>query len=290
MERERVRTIVLASDFLHAKDSSVFKDYYHEKGIKVYIKHLSTDSIIKHIERYKYNSEFDGVFMYSSFTLNRLSKEKCLHPFPEEMKEHPLSYRSPSNDWVVLGLDPYILQMADSGEVINTYNELTFGNKWKPVLNDEELASFQASVIHQFGRKGFNKSFPWLKKMNDQMTWQLNDSVALSDFTLTRYTKLNDSNKFTIPNQNRGGAFYDGIGIAPIVQSKHYLAISDLALFYMNSHFNQRLNYFIHAFPFETPRGHSSYSYQNSYPLFFRCSPNECVIHYRELEKFVKKL
>lgn len=283
--------LILASDFLDASDSLIFRDYEKSSGIRVRIVHLSSDSIIRHFEQYGYNSQFDGVFLNSSYTLNRLSKKEILHPLSDKIKEQPVAIRSPKNDWIVLSYDPYILQQADSGTVIQTYNELTYGARWARILTSDEQAAFEASVLHQFGRSGRAKSFTWLQSMNEQMNTSNPDSSGIAGFALNRFSKIDLATKrYTIPNQVRGGAFYDGLGIAALRHSSNYTVINELIEFYLNPHYNQKLAGRMQAFPIESPKGRSDFSWQNEYPIFFRCSPNQCVRQYRDLERVRMKL
>ena len=288
---ESVATLVLASDFLTANDTLIFRDFEKEHQLRVRIRHMSTDSIISHFRAYGYNSSFDGVLLYSTYNLHRLSKAEVLHVLPEFVREQPAAIRAPKNDWLVVGFDPYVLEQADSGAVIQTYNELTYGSKWTSVLNHEERAAFEASVLHQFGRSGRYKSFTWLSSMYTQMNGSTSDSVTHADFTLNRFSKMQDTkHRFTIPNQVRGGVFYDGIGIGAIRHSAHYSTVCDLIAFYLNPHYNQKLNGRLHLFPIASPNNHSDFDYQNDYPILFRCSPNQCVRHYRDLERMWLKL
>src|SRR5690606_35487537 len=198
--------------------------------------------------------------------------------------------RSPKNDWIVLSFDPYVLQQADSGAVISTYNELTYGPKWDPVLTGDEQAAFEASVLHQFGRSGRVKSYTWLESMYRQMDGTVNDSLGHSGFKLNRFSKLQlETQRFTVPNQVRGGTFYDGIGIGALRHSRNYTIVSELITYYLNPHYNQKLAGRLQTFPIESPKGRADISWQNDYPIFFRCSPNQCVRHYRDLERVRKK-
>ncbi len=283
--------IILASDFLHPKDSILFENFTKQQHIKVKIKHLSTDSILSHFAYYGYNSKFDGVLMYSSYTLNKLSKAHILQPLSIELENVPKGSRSPYNDWMVFGFDPYVLDFGKGQTKLYTYNELTHNFKWEPVLTKEQTAAFFASVIHQFGRNNIHKSMNWLRTMNDHMHWAPNDTLPKANFTLSRHSKARQSkHHFITPNQARLGTFYDGIGIASIKHSRKYVEITQLQQYVLNSYNNQVMTGKLGIFPLEDPKSHSDYKFHNNYPAFFRCTPYEASKEYRDMEKIMNKL
>ena len=285
--------LVLASDFLYAKDSSLFANFEKQSNIKVKIKHLSADSILSHYKLNTYNSKFDGVLMYSSYTLNRFSKAKLLHPLPNRITDIPNGAKSPKDDWFVFGIDPYVFDFGKNEISANTYNELTTNLKWKPTLTKDESAAFFASVIHQFGRSNLPKSMNWLRSMQDHSVWttNVNDTVQSANFTLSRHSKVyNKKTNFIIPNQGRLGAFYDGIGIAIVKHSAKYTEISVLMNYLLNPHFNQAITGKLFVFPYENPKSRSDFKFQNDYPTFFRCAPKEAAEEYRDMERILNKL
>lgn len=284
--------IVLASDFLYAKDSTLFVNFEKQQNIKVKIKHLTTDSIIAHFNEYRYNSQFDGVLLYSSYTLNKLSKEKVLHPLSDKLQDAPQGAKSPNNDWMVFGLDPYVIDFGRGATKDIAYNELTHDVKWEPVLSKEESAAFYASVLHQFGRSKLYKSMKWLQEMKDHMHWSaISDTLPRATFTLTRFSKAQkEYHNFILPTQGRIGVFYDGIGIASIQHSPKYAEITELQLYLIQGFNNQAITGKLFVFPIENPKSHSDFSFQNDYPSFFRCTPNEASKEYRDMERILRKL
>lgn len=285
-------TVTLASDFLYAKDSLLFANFEKQQNIKIKIKHLSADSILAHYKHYKYNSQFDGVLLYSTYTLNRLSQAKVLHPLSKELEDAPQGAKSPNNDWLAFGLDPYVIDFGKHETKNIAYNELTHDVKWDPVLTKEESAAFFASVLHQFGRNNMHKSLKWLQEMKNQMYWSpMNDTLPKANFTLTRFSKAQKKyHHFILPTQGRIGVFYDGVGIASVRHSKKYASITQLQSYLLQSFNNQAITGKLFLFPINNPNGHSDFKFQNDYPTFFRCTPNETAKEYRDLERVLRKL
>ena len=291
VQESKKGSLIIASDFLSSKDSTVFRNFEKSTKINVYIKHLSTDSIIKHLKHFGYNSKFDGVLLFSSYSMNRLSNLDFLNDLPAQFSEQPIALRSPKNDWICVGFDPYVIDFGDSTTEKISYNELTYEKRWKTELSKEQSAAFYASVLHQFGRKQLAKSMTWLQAMKNHELSSQNDSLSIANFTLNRHSiaKTKKSN-FIIPNQEKIGVFYDGIGIGIITHSRKYTELERLINYLMIRHNNQEIMAKLNLFPAENPDNRSAHGYQNEYPKLFRCSPNKCVREYRDLERVLMKL
>lgn len=291
VQESKKGSLIIASDFLTNSDSLVFKNFEKRSKIKVYIKHLSTDSIIAHIKHFGYNSKFDGVLLFSSYGMNRLSTLNFLNDLPTQFSEQPIALRSPKNDWICVGLDPYVIDFGDSVTEKISYNELTYGKRWKPALSKEQSSAFYASVFHQFGRKQMAKSKTWLQAMKNHEISSINDSLSTANFTLNRHSLAKaEKNNFILPNQEKSGVFYDGIGIGILTHSRKYAELEQLISYLMIRHNNQNVMAKLNLFPAENPDNRSVYDYQNKYPKLFRCSPNKCVREYRDLERVLMKL
>ena len=285
-------TVVLASDFLYAKDSVLFANFEKQQKVKVKIKHLSADSILAHFKDYQYNSQFDGVLLYSTYTLNKLSNAQVLHPLSKKLLDAPQGAKSPNNDWFVFGIDPYVIDFGRGKTKQFAYNELTHDVKWEPVLTKEESTAFYASVLHQFGRSNMHKSMQWLQEMKDHMySSKIADTLPKAAFTLTRFSKAQkEYHHIILPTQGRIGVFYDGVGIASVRHSKKYVAITKLQSYLLNSFNNQAITGKLFLFPIQNPNGHSDFKFQNDYPTFFRGTPRQTTKEYRDMERVLRKL
>jgi len=283
--------VIIASDFLSSNDSLIFKNFEKSNKTKVHIKHLSTDSIISHVKQFGYNTQFDGVLLFSSYSMNRLSNLNFLNELPDQLSHQPKAIRAPYNKWICIGFDPYVIDFKDSIIENVSYHELTYGHRWKSELTKEQSAAFYASVLHQFGRKQLAKSMTWLKEYKNHEISTENDSLKIANFTLNRYSivKKKDGN-FIIPNQDKTGAFFDGIGIGMLTHTSKYTELERLISYLLLRQNNQGIMAKLDLFPLENPANRSAYSYQNKYPKLCRCTPNKCVSEYREMEKILKNL
>jgi len=291
VKEAKLNSIIIASDFLSSKDSLVFKNFEKRNKIKVYIKHLDSDSIIAHIKQYGYNATFDAVLLKSSYSLNRLSNLGFLNDLPQQFSIKPVAIRSPKNNWISIGFDPYVIDFGDSLVENVSYNELTHSKRWKPQLSEDESMAFYAGVLHKFGRKQMAKSKSWLLKLKQHEVSVANDSLKLSNFSLNRFSKSKEvGNNYLFPNQENGGVFYDAIGIGIIAHSRKYSEAERLINYVLIRYNNQAIAAKLNLFPVENPDNRSLFTYQNEYPRLGPCSPNKCVREYRDLEKVMMKL
>ena len=283
--------LVIASDFLTEKDTNLFVDFTKKNNVQIKIMEGSSDSILALSKQLTYNTPFDAVLLKSTYTLNKFSEAKVLQPLLSTYNESLIQDRSPRNDWVVFGYDLFILDHGDTTIEISTYNELTFGKKWLQSMKSKtDYAAFYSSVLFQFGPRRRNKAIEWLNEFHAQMMTENLDSISPAAYSLNRYSiaKTNKHN-IKIPNQVRGGTFYDGWGLGIIYQSKNYAILEKLMHHISNPHFNQTINARLHMYPCEDPKGTSDFEYQNDYPLLYRCNPNQMVRQYRDLDKIFKK-
>lgn len=287
---KKSKQLYIASDFLYSEDSVFFANFKKKEEIKVVILPMSADSIISHYRQFRYNSKFDMVLIKSTYSMDLLSKANVLHPIPEKYIGDETGFVSPDSDWIILGIDPYVVGGQDFGRGFQ-YNELTYGKKWKKELNQEEMASFQASVLFQFGRKNLSKSLNWLEKIEYQ-SMDKSDTLEVAPYFLSRLSKVKGTdNTYVYPNQTRKfGAFYDGIGAGVVRHSSKYTEALFFIEYYSNIVHNQKLCNKLNVLPVQNPKGLSSFPYQNEYPLLFRCTPEKAVPLFRDLKRIRSRI
>lgn len=290
LKSTKPKRIYIASDFLTRSDSTLFNDFSREENIKVVILPLSVDSIVAHYKQYNYNSKFDLVLLKTTQGINILSKKEVLHPISSSHLWEDKGFVSPNLDWITIGLDPYV---AAGLKEIRTfqYNEFTYGLKWRKVLEDDEMISFESSVMYQFGRSHLNKSVSWLKKITSQVA-SPTDTLEQAPFYLTRLSKLKEGKEnYVYPNQIiKYGVFYDGISLGVIRHSAKYTAAMSFIQLYTKDLYNQKLCGRLHLLPVLNPEGKSPYAYQNKYPILFRCSPRKAVPNFRDLKRIQNRI
>lgn len=284
-------TLRIASTFLNEKDSLFFESFAKSEKIAIQIIPLTLDSIRKDLQNDPYNNGFDVVFFNSSFELHSISKRNLFQEIPDLFKDFNPQLKSSKNDWITIGLDPYILSAGDSNNVIYTYNDLIYGNHWEQHLNFNDRAAFYASILRQFGKGNRSKAINWIQKMQEKTEKSYSDSLSFSTYYLDKHSNSkNYKHKIIIPHQTKSGAFYDIIGIGIPKQSAEYATVLHLLEFYNHPTHNQRLNAKLNTFPIENPDKMSEFEYQNEYPLLFRCSPLQATQQYNDLLKISSRL
>lgn len=285
LKSTKPKRIYIASNFLTRSDSTLFNDFSRKENIKVVILPMTVDSIKAHYKQYQYNSKFDLVLLKTTQGIDDLSKKKVLHPIVPSHQWENKNFVSPNSDWVTIGLDPYIVAGLKEIRAFQ-YNELTYGLKWNKTLEEDEMASFESSVMFQFGRNHLNKSVHWLKKLNSQNT-SPTDTSEHASFYLTRLSKVKEGKtNYVYPNQIlKYGAFYDGIALGIVRHSSKYTAALSFIELYSSALYNQKLCGRLHLLPVIDPIGTSPYAYQNKYPILFRCSPQKAVSNFRDLKR-----
>lgn len=282
--------LYIASDFLNPEDSVFFHDFRKKEQIKVVILPMSTDSIVSHYHHFRYNSQFDMVLMKSVYSLDVLSKKEVLHTIDETHLLENKGLAAPDSDWIVLGIDPYVIGGLTEERGFQ-YNELTYGSKWKNELDELEFANFQAAVMFQFGRKNMKKSLAWLKKI-EAHTLNSDDTITVVPYFLSRLSKVRSQGEpYVYPSQSQKfGAFYDGIGTGIVRHSSKHSAALSLIKYYSNIVYNQKLCNRLNVLPVQDPKELSLFSYQNNYPILFRCTPRNAVSLFRDLERIRKRI
>jgi hypothetical protein len=286
--------LIIASDFLETKDSSLFKNFSELKKIKITIKHLTTDSILSHFKKFNYTTKFDAVLLKSSYSLHQLSNAGVLHELPQKVHietKIDLKNVSSKNNWLAIGYDPYVLDFGDSLAVSMNYSELIKTKKWNPVLEKNEVIPFYSSLIEFYGRKKRNKAFEFISEMDVYRKWSKKDSLKLALYTLNKFSISHKTiNQYSFPNQNGSGVFYDCIGFGIISHSSHFIECTTLINYLVRQQNNQAFTGNISVFPLINPNGRADYSYQNNYPKLANCPPREVAKQFRNVHRILKKI
>ena len=103
------RKLVLASDFLEAKDTVLFKRFSKKTGIRLKILNLNASQIAQKLKKEGYNSSIDLVFVKSLNSVKTLDKTKFQELDANFLREKTPSLKAFKNaTWLVAGLDPFV--------------------------------------------------------------------------------------------------------------------------------------------------------------------------------------
>ena len=227
------QTLTIASDYLYASDSSLFKDFSRKTNIKVKIIHLHADSISKKIFQNPLNVDFDMLMLSDIVTLNNIKNKNLLQKFSDE------DDISNSNGYILLtGVDPivYCSNRKVSGDS-TSYLDLSSAF-WYPKLDEVNLSELY-NCIKQNQQWSSRESALWIHQAElKKMIYPINDSLAprinalgfLSQFK--RKSPLPDSlnvfQYFLFPDQLKSGLLYKFYGAGIVYQSSNFNAAKQL--------------------------------------------------------------
>ncbi len=125
------KEIIIASDFLCPKDTSLFYAFTKENGIHIKIVHLTADSIKKKLYKNHFNSKIDLVFVNSLNSVKELNSISFHRISESTRKENMSKFRAfKNNTWFAVGLDPFgFSYVVDSLNTPKIYSDLN--NKYK---------------------------------------------------------------------------------------------------------------------------------------------------------------
>ncbi|MFM7681564.1 MAG: hypothetical protein ACKO7P_02330 [Bacteroidota bacterium] len=259
--------LVIASNFLQAKDTIHYKGFEKRTGINIKILNLSADSIQKILKSKGYNSKIDLVF------LNSLSAVKDLetgffHRFKYNVAKKGLSFYKPilENKWLVAGIDPFVFSyFQDSIERPTNYNQLTKGFLWA-TPNEDNLNVFLAHIKYNLRKNGFRE---WEQnfKQNQVIYDEGTDSLASIQFLFSKESdiksdpRLNKQKRRVIsyPTGNPDCPFADRYCIALVDQSLNFYNAERLIKYI---HFYGRIpaSFMIKPFPKKDKEGNCYFS------------------------------
>ncbi len=149
------RKLVLASDFLEAKDTVLFKRFSKKTGIRLKILNLNASQIAQKLKKEGYNSSIDLVFVKSLNSVKILDKTKFQKIDANFLREKTPSLKAFKNaTWLVAGLDPFVfLYDPNFYTGKKNYRDLSKNFTWASPQSIEELAVIGAHNSILFKKK-----------------------------------------------------------------------------------------------------------------------------------------
>ena len=225
--------LVIASNFLKAKDTIYYKGFEKRTGINIKILNLSADSIQKILKLKGYNAKIDLVFLNSLRDVKSI-QTGSFHKIQLNYAKKQLSFYKPilNNKWLVAGIDPYVFSyFQDSTERPTNYNELTNGFLWA-TPNEENLEVFLAHVKYNLRKKNEYGFKEWIEKFkrNQVIYDEGTDSTASIQFLMSKESDIKSDSRLSkqkkrvifYPSGNSGCSFADRYCIALVDQSLNF--------------------------------------------------------------------
>lgn len=258
-EPEQSEALVIASDFLHEKDTVLFSDFTRKNNVHLIIRHLSPDQMISEVESKGYNSGIDLVLsgnMHTQITLNKNGILQDLVELESEIKTQN-QYISYKHNFVGIGLDPFVLKYAsDSIQEPKSYHDLARFSGYH-TLSKSDIISFLSPIRKRMNRA---KTYDWAKNWTENSSLRpekgpWNDSAKVVLCKYSQLETINDSiweaysDGHYFPNEEGTGVYFDLISISIVQQAEHYSDAQKFMAHCQNSGYNATLNRQIHCFP-----------------------------------------
>jgi spermidine/putrescine-binding protein len=179
------RKLVLASDFLEAKDTVLFKRFSKKTGIRLKILNLNASQIAQKLKKEGYNSSIDLVFVKSLNSVKILDKTKFQKLDANFLREKTPSLKAFKNaTWLVAGLDPFVfLYDPNFYTGKKNYRALSKNFTWASPQSIEELAVIGAHNTILFKKKD-SVQYNFIK--NNVAYQSLSNGVISSQFLVLK--------------------------------------------------------------------------------------------------------
>ena len=229
------KKLVIASDFLEPKDTTLFIEFSKKYAIHVEILNLSAEKIAQRLEKDVFNSSIDLVFVKSLQSVKIIENIQF-----QKLNSIVLREKIPSlkvfknNNWLVAGLDPFVFScIPDSSNTAKTYSDLTNNFSWS---SPQSIDEFSVLLAHR-GSHSKNDA-KWKKGFiqNNVAFNSGNDSVQNTQFLVVKNSFL-VKNKFLKNNGKRviffpDKTYADRWCIAIVDQAKNYESTQAFLLYY----------------------------------------------------------
>ena len=233
------KKLVLASDFLEAKDTVLFKRFSKKTGIRLKILNLNASQIAQKLKKEGFNSTIDLVFVKSLSSVKTLDKTKFQKLDVNFLREKTPSLKAFKNaTWLVAGLDPYIFSyIPESTKTAKTYSALSTNFSWaSPQSNDE----FSVLLAHRGShskkdakwKKGFIKNNVAFNSENDSVQNRQFLVIKHSFFIKNKSLSQNKKRVLFFPNEKKTACYADRWCFAVVDQAKNYESAKTFLVYY----------------------------------------------------------
>ena len=227
------KKLVLASDFLEAKDTVLFKRFSKKTGIRLKILNLNASQIAQKLKKEGYNSSIDLVFVKSLNSVKILDKNKFQKLDANFLREKTPSLKAFKNaTWLVAGLDPFVfLYDPNFYTGKKNYRDLSKNFTWASPQSIEELAVIGAHNTILFKKKD-SVQYNFIK--NNVAYQSLSNGVISSQFLVLKNSffeknkELSKKREIFFPDKT----YADRWCFAVVDQAKNYESAETFLVYY----------------------------------------------------------
>jgi iron(III) transport system substrate-binding protein len=301
--------VVIYSDCLFQKDSTLFNRFKEKQKISVKIIHFPFDSILSRVKRKGFNSRADLIILRSLFDTEKAKKLALFQPFRSDKLNELVDrrYRSNNHTWYGIGIDPSVLiARHDTLSYINDFQELLYAQNKEKWFTDLECHSELIPILAPvFQNKKRKFAHDWYANFleNDFVSKKEKDkngvTLMTTDLLLTYYSSYaamsnrNDSTDFQLElnfsNQKSRGAYYNLISAGIVYQARNYDNAKKLLEYLASTKMNERINNRWSTFPISMYEIIHPYAYQNTYFQIFKGYSAKLMVNYPNIQHVLEK-
>ena len=232
--------LIIASDFLKSADEILFNDFTKKNKFQIKIVFLSSDSIKKTLNRDRFNSNFDLVFVKSLQSVKELNAVS-FHPISKSnIKQSFTKFRAFRNKtWFSIGVDPFVFSfIPDTLAYPKTYSELGKEHKFSCLKTTNNKVLF--AHVKYLSKKTPKYYISWKKSFQKNLSPFIvySDSLPSKQFLLINWSELltnpifkkNSKRKIDFDINYPNGLFADRKCIAIVLEARNFKN----ALLFMN--------------------------------------------------------
>jgi hypothetical protein len=259
--------VVLASDCLTPKDSSLFSEFTKTTGIKVRVIHLTSEHINKRLLAEGVETEIDALLLNSTYDALQTESKNLLQKVPTDSFPADLNSKYKSHRQMIagLGFDPYVIIRRKEAPRVRNYASLLNSEGFATDLKDaSSLAPFYLFLFHKHSGNDDNSAEDWIEDFSSKCIKKLSekDTLIYAQLLFTKRSSfLKNKTKSLIsyregemifPNQRIGGAYYDMLSFGIVKQARNYSNTLSLLRYLSSNQGNRKLNKRLQTISFYT--------------------------------------
>lgn len=290
-ESPQEKELIIASDYLQEKDSTLFKSFSKKHSVRIRILSMDAAQIKQRLSERGVNSGIDLIIIKSMYDVHKIHRKNLIQAidFSFELADSEQKYSSWKYDYIGFGVDPYVIAYnSQSPNSIKTYNDLTRFD-YLNTLSYGDQVTILAPTVHKMQKVNANK---WIKKYTKHRIEPKNQSDSLLSnlptlTTHSSYQRNKDSSalyrnkNILMPNRNSTGTFYNTRTICIVNQAENYVTAKSFSIFYLEKKRNIELNNKLKTL--------SIYSSSNKFRRY-ATSTEDLLPYFIMVERVLKKL
>lgn len=245
---EKNPELVVATDLLTSEDSLLLDQFARKNHVKIILKELSPDSLIRLSQEAPFETGIDVVVIHHLYDMRRILSKNMLGSIRNSILPD-YSTRQKKPRFATCGVDPFVC-VSKPGITINIYDDL-FRYTYVNDLSRKSEAHFFSPFEERLHRV---KTFERIEKLKATAVPKKRFYRDSADAILTSYSNYKgnisqdstwmDFSQVQFPNISTSGIFCDKLTIGIIRQNSHYSMAEKFVAWILEPHINQKFTSF----------------------------------------------